>query len=225
MWALVPHGAGLKGLFAGHCSVLRALWCPSTAGVQEASGPRLVVCLIPTFVGRQLWFLFPSTLCWSSLQSLELPWTLLKLYCYIFKYLWDLNCFSWKKNQQNKTTKTPKPTTTKKKHTKKKKRGKNNHPPRAAERANEPHMFPKAAQELLACRVSHPIFITEAKRVRQREEGRENVNAKNSFLPEIIPNRQKKKRAYGETSSHFHSSGLWRKHKKCSLSSHPQVFL
>lgn len=124
MWALVPHGAGLKGLFAGHCSVLRALWCPSTAGVQEASGPRLVVCLIPTFVGRQLWFLFPSTLCWSSLQSLELPWTLLKLYCYIFKYLWDLNCFSWKKNQQNKTTKTPKPTTTKKNHTKKKKEGK-----------------------------------------------------------------------------------------------------
>lgn len=56
-------------------------------------------------------------------------------------------------------------------------------------------MFPKAAQELLACRVSHPIFITEAKRVRQREEGRENANAKNSFLPEIIPNRQEKKKS------------------------------
>lgn len=44
-----------------------------------------------------------------------------------------------------------------------KKKEENNPPPkspRVAERANETHMFLKASWELLACRVSHPIFIT-----------------------------------------------------------------
>lgn len=39
----------------------------------------------------------------------------------------------------------------------------------------------------------------EAKKVRQREEGRENANAKNSFLPEIISNRQRKKKKKKES--------------------------
>lgn len=68
----------------------------------------------------------------------------------------------------------------------------------------------------------------EAKRVRQAGEGRENANVKNSSLPENISKqteRKNNKSAYGGTSSRFYSRRLWRGYKRCSVSSHPRVFL